>query len=50
LKLCRAVECPIARLAKEVSCNGKSNFEAVIETEIIETKSGPPHVLRLIYW
>jgi hypothetical protein len=37
-------------LANEASCRGKSNFEAVIGTEIIDTKSGPPHVLRLECW
>jgi hypothetical protein len=39
-----------ANLANEPSCRGKKNFEAVIETQIIDTKSGPPHVLRLICW
>lgn len=38
------------RLAQEPSCKDKSNFEAVIETQIIDTKSGPPHVLRLACW
>jgi len=37
-------------LADEPSCRGKKNFEAVIETQIIDTKSGPPHVLRLTCW
>jgi len=37
-------------LARESSCRGKRNFEAVIETQIIDTKSGPPHVLRLACW
>jgi len=37
-------------LANEPSCKGKRNFEAVIETQIIDTKSGPPHVLRLTCW
>ncbi len=37
-------------LARESSCRGKRNFEAVIETQIIDTKSGPPHVLRLHCW
>lgn len=37
-------------LASESSCEGKNNFEAVIETQIIDTKSGPPHVLRLTCW
>jgi len=39
-----------ADLAREPSCHGKKNFEAVIETQIIDTKSGPPHVLRLACW
>ena len=39
-----------ADLANEPSCRGKKNFEAVIETQIIDTKSGPPHVLRLTCW
>jgi len=37
-------------LTGEPHCSGKSNFEAVIETEIIDTKPGPPHVLRLECW
>ena len=37
-------------LAREPSCREKRNFEAVIETQIIDTKSGPPHVLRLTCW
>jgi hypothetical protein len=39
-----------ANLAKEQSCRSKRNFEAVIQTQIIDTKSGPPHVLRLTCW
>lgn len=37
-------------LANDPSCRGKKNLEAVIETQIIDTKSGPPHVLRLTCW
>jgi hypothetical protein len=37
-------------LAHEASCRAKRNFEAVLETQIIDTKSGPPHVLRLTCW
>jgi hypothetical protein len=37
-------------LANEPSCRDKVNFESVIETQIIDTKSGPPHVLRLTCW
>ena len=37
-------------LANETSCHAKRNFEAVIGTQIIDTKSGPPHVLRLTCW
>ena len=37
-------------LVNEPSCRGKKNFEAVVETQIIDTKSGPPHVLRLTCW
>lgn len=36
--------------ANEPSCRGKRNFEAVIETQIIDTKSGPPHMIRLTCW
>lgn len=39
-----------SKLVNEPSCQGKKNFEAVIETQIIDTKSGPPHVLRLTCW
>ncbi len=37
-------------LTSEPSCTGKTNFEAVIGTQIIDTKSGPPHVLGLACW
>lgn len=37
-------------LSKQTSCRDKTNFEAVIETQMIDTKSGPPHVLRLTCW
>lgn len=37
-------------LVNEPSCRGKKNFEAVIETQIIDTKSGPPHMLRMTCW
>jgi hypothetical protein len=39
-----------ARLADEPGCKGKANFEAVIGTDIIDTRPGPPHVLRLACW
>ncbi len=39
-----------ATLRNEPSCRGKSNFEAVIQTDIIDTRPGPPHALRLICW
>ena len=37
-------------LASDASCKGKANFEAVVGTEIIDTKSGPAHVLRINCW
>lgn len=37
-------------LGNEPSCKGKSNFEAVLETEIIDTRPGAPHILRLTCW
>jgi hypothetical protein len=37
-------------LARDISCSGKSNFEAVIATDIIDTKPGPPRTLRLNCW
>jgi hypothetical protein len=37
-------------LANEPSCKSKTNFEAVIGTDIIGTESGPPHMLRLTCW
>ncbi len=40
----------VARLAVESPCKNKSNFEAVIGTDIIDTKPGPPHILRLACW
>jgi len=39
-----------ADLANEPSCRGRENFETVIDTQIIDTKSGPPHLLRLTCW
>jgi hypothetical protein len=38
------------QLKSDKSCSGKTNFEAVIETNIIDAKPGPPHVLRLQCW
>lgn len=40
----------MATVANEPQCRGKSNFEAVVGTDIIDAKSGPPHVLRLNCW
>ena len=37
-------------LAADPHCRGKSDFEAVIETEIIDAKPGPPHILRMQCW
>ncbi|HEV2326099.1 MAG TPA: hypothetical protein VGS10_19325 [Terracidiphilus sp.] len=37
-------------LGKESACRGKSDFEAVIGTDIIDTRPGPPHILRLTCW
>ncbi|HLJ77374.1 MAG TPA: hypothetical protein VKT75_08170 [Acidobacteriaceae bacterium] len=37
-------------LKQQPSCRNKANFEAVIETQMIDTKSGPPHILRLTCW
>lgn len=39
-----------SELASNPSCRGKSNIEAVIGTEIIDTRPGPPHMLRLTCW
>ena len=38
------------QLKSDRSCSGKTNFEAVIGTEIIDAKPGPPHILRLQCW
>lgn len=38
------------QLESDQSCRGKFNFEAVIETGIIDSRPGPPHVLRLTCW
>jgi hypothetical protein len=40
----------MAKVASQPQCRGKSNFQAVVETDIIDGKSGPPHVLRLDCW
>ena len=37
-------------LASDPGCRAKTNFEAVVGTEIIDAKPGPPHVLRLQCW
>lgn len=37
-------------LENDQSCQGKSNFEAVIGTEIIDSRPGPPHILRITCW
>jgi hypothetical protein len=39
-----------AQLAGESACRGKSNFEAVVGTDIIDTRPGPPHILRIKCW
>ena len=38
------------QLASDPGCRGKTNFEAVVGTEIIDAKPGPPHILRLYCW
>jgi hypothetical protein len=38
------------RLKEEARCAGKTNFEAVVGTDIIEGKPGPPHLLSLDCW
>jgi hypothetical protein len=40
----------VSGLAGEPTCKGKTNFEAVIGSDIIDTRPGPPHVLRLACW
>lgn len=37
-------------LASESACSGKTDFEAVIGTDIIGARPGPPHILRLTCW
>jgi len=39
-----------ARLSNEPACRDKRNFEAVVETQILDTKPGPPHIIRLQCW
>ena len=38
------------QLNAEASCSRKANFEAVIETNIIDTRPGPPRILRVNCW
>ena len=38
------------RLANQPACRHQRNFEAVIETQIIDTKPGPPHIIGLECW
>jgi hypothetical protein len=40
----------VPALANEPLCKSKSNFEAVIKTDIIDTRPGPPHILRINCW
>ena len=40
----------VSQLKNEPLCSGKSNFEAVVGTNIIDTRPGPPHILRLKCW
>ena len=40
----------IAEIRRTEGCHQKSNFEAVIQTEIISREPGPPHILRLKCW
>lgn len=39
-----------SRLANDPLCRKKSNFEAIIETDIIGMRPGPPHLIRLECW
>jgi hypothetical protein len=39
-----------SNLQAEPSCRDKNNFEAVIETNMIDERPGPSHVLRLQCW
>lgn len=38
------------RLRDEPHCKAKASFEAIVDTDIIEGKPGPPHVLNLDCW
>lgn len=38
------------QLRDEPRCMAKTSFEAVVDTDIIEGKPGPPHLLRLECW
>ena len=40
----------ITALRSEPSCKGMANFEAVLGTEIIDTRPGVPRILRLTCW
>lgn len=37
-------------LENDRTCRNRSNFEAVIGTGIIDSRPGPPHILRLACW
>ncbi len=39
-----------AQLRRESRCMAKTNFEAIVQTDIIEGKPGPPHILNLDCW
>jgi hypothetical protein len=40
----------VNQLRSDPSCGRKGNFEAVVGTNIIDTRPGPPHILRLNCW
>jgi hypothetical protein len=40
----------VTQLRSDPSCVRKANFEAVVGTNIIDTRPGPPHILRLNCW
>jgi hypothetical protein len=39
-----------SRLSGEPRCYGKSNFEAVLATDLIDTRPGPPRIVRMNCW
>jgi hypothetical protein len=39
-----------SQLKADVNCRGKANFETIVGTSLIDTRPGPPRILRMKCW